>query len=79
MCVLITNQITDIPNDSVSIKVSALGLTLENNVNIKIYLEKTNNPLERCISLKKSLFSPLSKEYFIISDEGLKGSEERES
>ena len=79
VCILITNQITDIPNDSESIKVSALGLTLENNVNIKIYLEKTRNAHERRITLKKYLFSPLSKEYFIISDDGLKGSEERES
>lgn len=79
VCVLITNQITDIPNQSESIKVSALGLTLENNVNIKIYLEKTRNAHERCISLKKSIFSPLSTEYFIITDEGLKGSGEKES
>lgn len=79
VCVLITNQITDIPNQLKSIKVSALGLTLENNVSIKIYLEKTRNAHERRISLEKSLFSPLSKEYFIITDEGLKGSEERES
>ena len=79
VCVLITNQITDIPSDSESIKASALGLTLENNVNIKIYLEKTRNSSERCVSVKKSLFSSLSKEYFIITDVGLKGSEERDS
>lgn len=73
---LITNQIVDIPSDTESIKASALGLTLENNVNLKICLEKTRNSGERCLSVKKSLFTPLSKAFFVISDEGLKGLDE---
>ena len=74
VCTLITNQITDIPGD-MDLKVSALGLTLENNINVKLYLEKTLNPGERCMSLKKSLFTPLSKEYFTIAAEGIMGPE----
>lgn len=77
VCALLTNQITDIPSDTDSVnKTSALGLTLENNINIKILLEKTRNLNERCLSVKKSLFTPLSKSFFVITNEGLKGLEE---
>ena len=79
VCVLITNQITDIPSDTELLKTSALGLTLENNVNLKIYLEKTNNVNERKISVQKALYSAPSKGYFIISTESLKGLVEDES
>jgi RecA/RadA recombinase len=75
VCVVLTNQISDVPNDleAESIKVSALGLTLENNVNIKIQLERCKIKNERIITLKKSLYTPLLSDRFIISDKHLKG------
>lgn len=73
VCVIITNQITDIPGEFESLKASALGLALENNVNLKIYAEKTKIPGERRITVQKSLYSALSKGSFIISSECLKG------
>jgi RecA/RadA recombinase len=79
VCAIIVNQMTDIPNDLEPIKVSALGLTLENNVNMKILLEKTKHYNERKIVVKKAMFSAPSTGYFIICSEGLKGLSEDEN
>lgn len=77
LIVFITNQVTDVPTDADSdIKVSALGLTLENCVNIKICLEKDKNSGMRTMNIMKSLFTPLEKEYLIISDKGVEIIEE---
>ena len=79
VCVLIINQVTDVPSELESLKTPALGLTLENNVNLKIFLEKTKKLNERKIYVKKTLFSTPTTGYFIISSEGLKGSGESEN
>ena len=79
VCIIITNQITEVPNTtSVSLKNSALGLSLENSVNIKIYLEleHSNNRSIRSFTVKKSLFTPLKVDYFTINSDGLKGVED---
>lgn len=76
VCILIINQVTDVPNELESRKTSALGLTLENNVNMKIFLEKTKNLNERKIYVKKTFYSALITGYFTIASEGLKGSSE---
>lgn len=79
VCVIIVNQVTDIPNDLEPLKASALGLTLENNVNLKMLVEKTKNLNERKISAKKTMFSVPAAGYFIICPEGLKGSGDDEN
>lgn len=73
VCVIINNQITDVPGEFESLKTSALGLALENNVNLKIYVEKTKIPNERRITVQKSLYSAISKGSFVISSNCLKG------
>jgi len=75
VCVVFTNQVTDIPNesDSESLKASALGLTLENSVNIKIQIEHNKRSNERSFVLKKSLFTPLLAARFVITSENVKG------
>ena len=71
--VLITNQITDIPGEFDLIQKSALGLSLDNNVNIKICLEYNKSNGRRSFNLVKSLFSPLSRVYFAIESNGIMG------
>lgn len=71
--VLITNQVTDIPGDSDSNINSALGLTFENNVNIKTYLKKIPNSSKRKLIIQKSLSTPTISCYLDIDESGIKG------
>lgn len=73
--VLITNQITEVPGDFDANRKSALGLSLDNNVNIKVYLEYSKSTGKRSFNLVKSIFSPLGGEYFTIESNCIMGVE----
>ncbi len=73
--ILITNQITDIPSEAELIQKSALGLSLDNNVNTKICLEYDKSRSKRNFNLVKSVFSAPSRVFFTIESHGIMGIE----
>lgn len=74
LCVVVTNQITDVPGELDSTQKSALGLALSNCINLKICLEADRGRKTRRFTLVKSVFTPLDSEYFTIDGAGIKGS-----
>lgn len=73
--VLITNQVTDVPGEFDLVQKSALGLSLDNNVNTKFLLEHNKNTGRRTFSLVKSVLAPLGQAYFTIESHGIMGVE----
>lgn len=71
LCCIITNQIAEVPSgDESKIIRSSLGLALENNINIKIFLDYNRGGNLRLWKIEKSSHCPHYTGRFAISKEG---------